>query len=96
MGRPAMAKHFWLVLYSLELKHIWDVDCSTALCFYSFLLQVKALATEAKCTLFSITAATLTSKYVGEGEKLVRTMFETARKKAPSIVFIGKLDELNY
>ena len=51
---------------------------------------MKALATEAKCTLFSITAATLTSKYVGEGEKLVRTMFDTARKKAPSIVFIGK------
>ena len=55
-------------------------------------LKVKALATEAKCTLFSLTAATLTSKYVGEGEKLVRTMFETARKKAPSIVFIGNLD----
>ena len=55
-------------------------------------LKVKALATEAKCTLFSLTAATLTSKYVGEGEKLVRTMFETARKKAPSIVFIGNFD----
>ena len=59
--------------------------------FFSFPFQVKALATEAKCTLFSITAATLTSKYVGEGEKLVRTMFETARKKAPSIVFIGNV-----
>ena len=63
--------------------------------FFSFPFQVKALATEAKCTLFSITAATLTSKYVGEGEKLVRTMFETARKKAPSIVFIGNFDDFS-
>jgi ATP-dependent 26S proteasome regulatory subunit len=46
-----------------------------------------------RSTLFSITSSVLTSKYVGEGEKLVRTMFETARKKAPAIVFIGKKKE---
>ena len=37
-----------------------------------------------------MTAAALTSKFVGEGEKLVRALFEMARKEAPSIVFIGE------
>jgi SpoVK/Ycf46/Vps4 family AAA+-type ATPase len=54
----------------------------------------KALATEAKCTFFNITAASLTSKWVGEGEKLTRALFAVARVKAPSIVFIDEIDSL--
>ncbi len=57
-------------------------------------LLVKALASEAMSTLFNVTAASLTSKFVGEGEKLVRGLFELARKKAPSIIFIGELQTL--
>ena len=53
-------------------------------------LLAKALASEAKSTLFNVTAASLTSKYIGDGEKLVRGLFEMARSKAPSIIFIGK------
>jgi ATP-dependent 26S proteasome regulatory subunit len=54
----------------------------------------KALATEARCTFFNITAASLTSKWVGEGEKLTRALFAVARVKAPSIVFIDEIDSL--
>ena len=53
-------------------------------------LLAKALASEAGSVLFSITASCLTSKFLGEGEKLVKTLFEMARERAPSIIFIGQ------
>jgi fidgetin-like protein 1 len=38
----------------------------------------KAIAAQSKATFLSISASTLTSKWVGEGEKMVRTMFAIA------------------
>ena len=52
-------------------------------------LLAKALASEAGSVLFNITASCLTSKFLGEGEKLVKTLFQMARERAPSIIFIG-------
>ena len=54
-------------------------------------LLAKALASEAGSVLFNITASCLTSKFLGEGEKLVKTLFQMARERAPSIIFIGRL-----
>ena len=39
-------------------------------------------------------ASELVQKFIGEGAKLVKEIFELARKKAPSIVFIDELDAL--
>lgn len=57
-------------------------------------MLVKAVAHESNCLLFSCSASTLTSKWHGEGEKLVRTLFQVARDVAPSLIFMDEMDAL--
>ncbi|MBS3159759.1 AAA family ATPase [Candidatus Woesearchaeota archaeon] len=57
-------------------------------------LLAKAIATSTNATFIEIVASELVQKYIGEGARLVRNIFELARKKAPCIIFIDEIDAL--
>ncbi len=57
-------------------------------------LMAKAVATQTNATFIRVVGSELVQKYIGEGARLVREMFELAREKSPSIVFIDELDSV--
>ena len=57
-------------------------------------LLAKAVAHQTNATFIRFVGSELVQKYIGEGARLVRELFEWAKEKAPSIVFIDELDSI--
>ena len=55
-------------------------------------LLARALAGEAGVSFFNISASEFIEMFVGVGASRVRKMFDEAKKRAPSIIFIDELD----
>lgn len=57
-------------------------------------LLAKAVANSTKAAFIRLVGSELVQKYIGEGARLVRELFELAKEKAPSIVFIDEIDSI--
>jgi len=57
-------------------------------------LLAKAVANSTNSTFIEVVASELVQKFIGEGAKLVKEIFELAKEKAPSVIFIDELDAL--
>ncbi len=57
-------------------------------------LLAKAVAHETEATFIRIIGSELVQKFIGEGARLVREVFNLAKEKAPSILFIDELDAI--
>ncbi|MEM2915871.1 MAG: AAA family ATPase [Candidatus Woesearchaeota archaeon] len=57
-------------------------------------LLAKAVAASTNSTFIQVVGSELVQKFIGEGAKLVKEIFQLAREKAPSIIFIDELDSI--
>jgi len=57
-------------------------------------LLAKAVANQTSATFLRIVGSELIQKYLGDGPRLVRQLFQTAAEHAPSIVFIDEIDAI--
>ena len=57
-------------------------------------LLAKAVASSTKSTFIEVVGSELVQKFIGEGAKLVKEIFQLAKEKAPTIIFIDELDAL--
>ncbi|MEM0363028.1 MAG: proteasome-activating nucleotidase [Sulfolobaceae archaeon] len=57
-------------------------------------LLAKAVATESNATFIHVVASEFAQKFVGEGAKIVRDVFQMAKRKAPAIIFIDEIDAI--
>jgi len=57
-------------------------------------LLAKAVAHHTNATFIHIVGSELVQKYIGEGARLVRELFQLAREKSPTIIFIDEIDAI--
>ena len=55
-------------------------------------MLAKAAARQTDATFIKMAGSELVHKFIGEGARLVRDLFEVARQKSPSVVFIDEID----
>ncbi len=55
-------------------------------------LLAKAVAHETNAHFMRVVGSELVQKYIGEGARLVRELFDLAKKKSPTIIFIDEID----
>jgi proteasome regulatory subunit len=57
-------------------------------------MLAKAVANETDATFIKMAGSELVRKFIGEGSRLVRDLFELAAEREPSIVFIDEIDAI--
>ena len=57
-------------------------------------LIAKAVAHHTQATFVRLVGSELVQKYIGEGARLVRELFQLAREKQPAVIFIDEIDSI--
>ena len=57
-------------------------------------MLAKAVANSTEVTFLGLVGSELAQKYIGEGGRMVRELFDLARKRAPAIIFIDEIDAI--
>ncbi|WP_254860971.1 proteasome-activating nucleotidase Pan1 [Natronomonas gomsonensis] len=57
-------------------------------------MLAKAVANQTDATFIKMAGSELVHKFIGEGAKLVRDLFELARQEEPAVVFIDEIDAI--
>ena len=57
-------------------------------------MLAKAIANSTSATFLGLVGSELAQKYIGEGGRLVRELFDLAKEKSPSIIFIDEIDSI--
>ena len=57
-------------------------------------MLAKAIANSTSATFLGLVGSELAQKYIGEGGRLVRELFDLAKEKAPAIIFIDEIDSI--
>ncbi len=57
-------------------------------------MMAKAVANRTNATFIKLVGSELVQKYIGEGARMVRELFQMAREKSPSVIFIDELDSV--
>ena len=57
-------------------------------------LLARAVAHETNAHFLRVVGSELVQKYIGEGARLVRELFELAKQKSPTIIFIDEIDAI--
>ncbi|MFT4945784.1 MAG: proteasome regulatory subunit [Natronomonas sp.] len=57
-------------------------------------MLAKAVANETDATFIKMAGSELVHKFIGEGAKLVRDLFELARQHQPAVIFIDEIDAI--
>jgi proteasome regulatory subunit len=57
-------------------------------------ILAKAVAHSTDATFLRVVGSEFVQKYIGEGARLVRELFELAKNKAPAIIFVDELDAI--
>lgn len=90
------------VIYPLTMPHLYQHAASLLSAPSGVLLYgppgcgktmlAKALAKESGASFINLHISTLTEKWYGDSNKIVRAVFSLARKMQPAIVFIDEID----